>query len=217
MQQITGKGIKVTDEFNLYEYIYTSKVQRIRTIYQLSINGILLDLENWKKREIIYKEKIKNGYKETPLQQNGNIIFFPEEEDIRDDINIILDLINITNKNFMVSIYQNWERYWYDFFIKTHDHKELTNYKSISDKIRLHYAFNDGIVNIKNIANAIKHGNKETLNSLRKHFPDMFRLNDGNEDFIVDTFGSEAINITKARVEWAFDVIMEAGPRSIKI
>lgn len=46
MQQITGKGIKVTDEFNLYEYIYKSKVQRIRTIYQLSINGILLDLEN---------------------------------------------------------------------------------------------------------------------------------------------------------------------------
>ncbi|AXY24155.1 hypothetical protein [Komagataeibacter saccharivorans] len=211
----------ISDEFNLSNYMYLSKISRYREIYERSVKPVEAQLTEVEREIDAYNLRVKCGHRETPLTSGeaSSIILFPEEEKLHHHKGACIDVIENINKNTIVNIYHFWERYWFDIIIgkelsgdkeRKIKYSDFQNYNSLKKIISKHYEIDEKIEKIKNIANSLKHGNRRNIRALLKAYPDLFERKD---DFFISCFGADAISIKRADIEEAFEILSNSGPQ----
>ncbi|MBF0860503.1 hypothetical protein HKD24_15165 [Gluconobacter sp. LMG 31484] len=83
-------------------------------------------------------------------------------------------------------------------------YSDFQQYNALKTRISKHYEIDEKIEKIKNIANALKHGNRRNIRALLKAYPDLFERKD---EFFIKCFGADAISIKRADVEEAFEIV----------
>lgn len=211
----------ISDEFHLSNHMYLSKISRYREIYEKTVKPVEEQLTEVEREIGAYNLSVKCGYRETPLISGDATItiLFPEEEKLHYHKGICIDVIGSINKNTIVNIYHFWERYWFDIIIGKElaenkesniQYSDFLQYKTLKTRISKHYEIDDKIEKIKDIANALKHGNRRNIRALLKAYPDIFERTD---EFFIKYFGADAISIKRADVEEAFEIVSNSGPQ----
>lgn len=210
-----------SNEFNLSNHMYISKISRYREIYERSVKPAEEQLTEVERQIDAYNLRVKCGYKEIPLisGDTGVTNLFPEEARLHDYKGICIDVIDSINKNTIVTIYHFWERYWFDI-IKGKEFKEgkekdfqygdFQYHDSLKKRISKHYEISEKIDKIKDVAISLKHGNRRNIRNLLNTYPDLFERKD---DFFISCFGADAIFIKRRDVEEAFEIVSNSGPQ----
>lgn len=221
--------------FDLPNHMYISKLNRHKRIYEITINDIEDKLRQANQEIDAYNLKIRDGYKETPLicKATESIILFPEETKLHDCRDIYIDVMQNINKNTIISIYHFWERYWFDVIKgKEFDpekpnafrYKDFLSFEGIKKRVSKYRKLGNDIEKIKDIANALKHGNRKNIRVLLNKYPNLFpewsfdikyrdkKYKNEHEDFLICCLGSDAISIQRVDVEEAFEIISKSGP-----
>jgi len=163
-----------------------------------------------------YISKINSGYQEKPFidKENGRIILYPEETKIKENQSIYKDCMESLNKITIINLYHFWEKFWVNFIMKSPIYEENYKYptkhaelmKIISEK----YEISSDIEKIKDIANALKHGNTRNIRKIAKIYPDLIKRND---DFFISHFRADALYIKQKDVNDIFETLKASGPR----
>ncbi len=215
--------------FNSINHMYLLKVSRLREIYERSVRPVEEQLSEVKQKISLYMLKISRGYKESPLisDDSRNICFFPEKILLEDTHGICIDVIENINKNTMVNIYHFWEKYWFDIIKGIEygrkdengieidfQYKDFKRFDKFISRISKYYELNEDINKLKDISNALKHGNRNHIRRMISKYPNLFERTD---EFFISCFGADAISIKRADVEEAFEILLESGPKTLLV